>query len=369
MRRLKFIIFAVFAAASVVSFSTLSAQAQTADQYGSSDGEDGSQEASERPAPSGFVWQGPVTDKRSEAASEAAKADLAEEEKLSDYSQVVDNSTAGRFQASGWQKKSGGDLSHGGDYVSSTSGAGSATFKVSIPTSNDYAVYVWHPSAVDNSAAARFGISTSSGVKSVQVDQRKDGGMWLKLGTYEMEKGERFVRVSGSSSGGTVVADAVAIVRGDSAAPPDEGTSAQPAAARAVSSKANRRPTGRAVVRQSRRHLGTRYGNGRCRSMVQEDCTCHTKLVFKKFGIRLPDMPGGQWKYGRKVRKSNLRPGDLVFFDDTRNGSIRDAHDGVGIYSGRGMYISANSYFGRVVEKEMKYRPGYHGAKRLTKRR
>ena len=376
MRRMVSIVIALFAAVLVVSLSTLSAQAQSAEQYEASDGTETQQNTSDDTAPdesaSGAdpIWQGVVAGEQSLADAQAARDDLSEEERLPAYSQVVDNTTKGAFVAPGW-KVQRGSSGHGGSFVVAEGAkAKPARFAVKIPTNNDYAVYAWWSAAASNSAATRFGVETVSGVKWAEADQRRDGGMWVKLGTYELEKGRQLIQIPArSTDGGSTVADAVAVVRGEAAAPPEKGAASPSASgSRATTdSKAVRRPAGREVVRASRRHLGTPYGHSRCRINVQEDCTCHTMLVFRQFGYNLPSMPGQQWKYGRRVARPELRPGDLVFFDDTRDGDMNDAHDGVGIYSGRGMYISANSYFGRVVEKEMRYRPGYFGAKRLTR--
>lgn len=376
MRRMVSVVVAVFAAVFVVSFSTLSAEAQPSGQYGASDGTEAPQGTPESTAPeappSGAdpLWQNVVVGEQSLADAQAAREDLSEEEKLPAYSQVVDNTTKGAFVAPGW-KAQRGSSSHGGSFVVAEGAkAKPARFAVKIPTNNDYAVYAWWSAAAGNSAATRFGVETASGVKWTEADQRQDGGMWVKLGTYEMEKGRQLIQIpAGSTDGGDTVADAVTVVRGETAPPPEEGVaSPSTSGARTAASDSRGRPTGSDVVRMSRRHLGTRYGNARCRANVQEDCTCHTMLVFRRFGYKLPSMPGQQMKYGRRIAKSDLRPGDLVFFDDTRDGDMNDAHDGVGIYSGRGMYISANSYFGRVVEKEMRYRPGYFGATRLRLR-
>ena len=375
MRRLLFIVCAVFAAASVVSFSTLAAKAQSSDQYGSSEGTEASNSPAESAASgdeqpgADFISQGLITDERSAAAAKVAQEDLAEEERLPDYSQVVDNTKKGAFRAPGW-KVQRGSLSHEGSFVAAGGAKEAARFDVKIPSSNDYAIYAWWPETA-KSGTARYGVQTASGTKWSEVEQGADtSGMWIKLGTFAMEEGQRSVQVAAKSvDGGQVVADAVAVVRGETVAPPEGEAAGQSASgARATTASRGGRPTGRDVVRQSRRHLGTPYGSSPCRINAREDCSCHTKLVFKKFGYNLPDHPGRQWKYGSKVAKSNLRPGDLVFFDDTRNGSIRDAHDGVGIYSGNGRYISGNSYFGKVVEKEMKWRKGYFGAKRLRLR-
>lgn len=126
-------------------------------------------------------------------------------------------------------------------------------------------------------------------------------------------------------------------------------------------------PNGRDVVRVGRNHIGTRYRRSPpypCRAFRSEDCSCFTKLVFKRFDRRLPDSPVKQWRYGRKVAKSNLRPGDLVFFKEGRSRVITH----VAIYAGRGDIVHASSYWRRVVERPMRYVDGYFGAKRIRPR-
>jgi len=128
---------------------------------------------------------------------------------------------------------------------------------------------------------------------------------------------------------------------------------------------ANGGPSPRNIVRVARWHIGTPYRNsppGRCRAYRSEDCSCTTKLVFKKFGKRLPENPVQQWRKGKRIKKSNLRPGDLVFFKEAgRHRPITH----VGIYSGHGNLIHASNFFGKVVESKMKYMRGYIGAKRI----
>jgi cell wall-associated NlpC family hydrolase len=125
------------------------------------------------------------------------------------------------------------------------------------------------------------------------------------------------------------------------------------------------RPSGRDIVRVARWHIGTRYVSsppGSCRAYRSEDCSCTTSLVFRKFGKKLPENPVRQWKWGRPIAKSNLRPGDLVFFKEAgRSRAITH----VGIFSGRGNFVHASTYFGKVVESKMRYMRGYYGAKRI----
>jgi cell wall-associated NlpC family hydrolase len=122
----------------------------------------------------------------------------------------------------------------------------------------------------------------------------------------------------------------------------------------------------RAVVRAARRYIGTRYRYATC-TTSRMSCTCLTKWTWVKFGHKLPMTEGGQWKYSRarKVAKSNLSRGDIVFFAE---GGRRRGITHVGIYSGRGNLVHASAYFGKVVESKMRYIHGYVGAKRLWPR-
>ena len=126
------------------------------------------------------------------------------------------------------------------------------------------------------------------------------------------------------------------------------------------------RASGRDVVRAAKRYIGTKYRYGRC-SGRRMSCTCLTKKVFAKFGHKLSMSEGGQWRYkrGKKVAKSRLKRGDIVFF---KEGGRKRGITHVGIYSGHGNLVHASAFFGKVVESKMKYIRGYSGAKRLKPR-
>ena len=272
-------------------------------------------------------------------------------ENYAPYSQIVDDASLDSFSAPGWEAKS----TNPDGYMASYHVAGGtepAQFKVNIPETDVYSVYAWWPTAADNSAAARFGISTTSGVQWTEVNQQQDSGMWIKLGEYEMAAGESYaIQVAPDSvSGGHVVADAVAVVRGVLTPPPEDGTI----------DVAGGKPTGRDVVRVARRYIGTDYKWGTCTDR-QMSCACLTKKVFAKFGQKLPFSEDKQWRYGRK--DSPPRPGDLVFFKEHgKRGGITH----VGIYSGDGKLVHASAYFDKVVESQMKYIKGYIGARKLN---
>ncbi len=375
MRRLLLVICAVFAAASVVSLSALAAHAQSDDQYGSSDGAEASRVPQKDTAPAestsgassssgGFVSQGSAVDSDSPAAV-AAQEDLAEEERLPDYSQVVDNTTKGAFRAPGWKIKRG-SLSHWESFAAAEEAGAPARFGVKIPSSNDYSVYAWWPE-ISGGGTARFGVQTASGMRWSKVEQGADSsGMWVKVGSFAMEKGRRSVQVAAKSvGGGQVVADAVAVVRGEAAPPEEQTVTASGERSQTLDSKSIDSFSGRDVVRKARRHLGDRYRWGTC-TRTTKSCTCLTKKAVKPFGHRLPMTEGGQWRYdfSRKIPKRNLRRGDEVFFKEYGSKSITH----VGIYSGNGWIVHASSYFGKVVEKKMKYIDGYYGAKRFKSR-
>ena len=284
------------------------------------------------------------------------------------YFQVIDNSVPHRFKAPGWVTGSSNPDGYRKDYrlANPSEEVRPARFKVKIPATDTYSVYAWWPAKRNNNAEVRFGIRTSSGVRWTKVNQRREGGLWVKLGEYRMKAGDRYaVRVAATSKRkGHIVADAVAVVRGVLSAPPERSyeTAAGEGATHAESASAVK---GERIVEVARTHMGTSYRlspPAPCQAFSSEDCSCHTSLVFEKFGIQLPDGPSSQWNYGRSVSKDKLQPGDLVFFkEDGPSNPITH----VGIYAGRGYLIHASSYYGKVVESEMRYIRGYYGAKRL----
>ena len=82
------------------------------------------------------------------------------------------------------------------------------------------------------------------------------------------------------------------------------------------------------------------------------DCSGFTYYVFKNAaGISLPRTSSQQSNFGTYVSKSNLKPGDLVFFDTVgpNNGVVTHC----GIYIGDGQLIHAASGQGKVTINNM----------------
>jgi cell wall-associated NlpC family hydrolase len=372
MRRLGLILSVAVLATLLVSIATITAGAETS-----------TPESTLQAAPTSSqlsISQGTFTvAQASEAELSAVRRDMAEEERLPDYSQVVDNAQSGRFDAPGWKRGGRSSWAHGGDYVSAGTSTTDARFKLRAPTDGDYALYAWWPGRNGDSSAARFGVKTARGTKWVEADQTKDGGMWVKLGDYEMKAGDRYVvRISPRGGSDEVIADAVALVRGKASPPPADLAPAEggptngattASSGENVYTTSNTKGERRALLRYGRRHLGTTYRlspPAPCRAFEKEDCACFTKLVFGHFGKRLVDHPVKQyWNYGRRIDRADLKRGDLVFFKER---GMNRAITHVAMYSGNGYVLHASSYYGKVAESKMKYLRGYFGAKRIQLR-
>lgn len=118
------------------------------------------------------------------------------------------------------------------------------------------------------------------------------------------------------------------------------------------------------VIAYAKNYLGVRYVYGGS-SPKGFDCSGFTVYVFKHFGISLSRTATGQYQYGSSVSKSELKPGDLVFF---KNSGSSKAIGHVGIYVGGGSFIHASSP-GDVVKitslSESYYVKNYVGARRI----
>lgn len=81
---------------------------------------------------------------------------------------------------------------------------------------------------------------------------------------------------------------------------------------------------------------GTRYRPGGHAPSEGFDCSGLVYFSFNSVGVRLPRSAQDMFHATRRIDKSQLRPGDLVFF---RQRSSRITH--VGIYAGNGQFVHA----------------------------
>jgi len=109
------------------------------------------------------------------------------------------------------------------------------------------------------------------------------------------------------------------------------------------------------IVKTAKSYIGTPYRWGGTTSSGF-DCSGLTMVTYRVNGLNLPRVSRSQYNAGSYVSKSNLQPGDLVFF--ATSGGRRVSH--VGLYIGYGQFIHAprkgktvridslsNSYFRR----------------------
>jgi cell wall-associated NlpC family hydrolase len=120
----------------------------------------------------------------------------------------------------------------------------------------------------------------------------------------------------------------------------------------------------RALVVHARRQIGVRYRYGGSSPQHGFDCSGFVRYVYRQTGIRLPRTTEGMSEMGLALRKSELKPGDLVFFD-TRHKPF--SH--VGIYVGGHRFIHAPASGGAVQLVDMReryWRLRYVGARRVV---
>lgn len=110
------------------------------------------------------------------------------------------------------------------------------------------------------------------------------------------------------------------------------------------------------VVAYASNFLGTPYVWG-ANGPENFDCSGFTKYVYAHFGVRLPRVSGEQAQTGEYVSKSNLQPGDLVFFGSP-------VHH-VGIYVGNDSYIHAPRTGDVVKISTLSSRSDYVSARRV----
>lgn len=114
--------------------------------------------------------------------------------------------------------------------------------------------------------------------------------------------------------------------------------------------------TGSEAVQLALDRLGNPYSQELRGSGDYTDCSYLVQSVYRQLGVKLPGTAAAQGKYcvdnGLTISKSDLAPGDLVFWSHKVNGRYLNITH-VGIFAGDGMVVDASSSRGKVVYRSL----------------
>lgn len=118
------------------------------------------------------------------------------------------------------------------------------------------------------------------------------------------------------------------------------------------------------ITKVAKKKLGKRYVWGASGTKNTYDCSSFTKYVYRKNGISIPRTSIKQSKFGKYVKRKDLKKGDLIFFDTSKRRKGYVNH--VGIYLGNNKFIHASSAKKKVVVSSLSkfYAQRYKGARR-----
>ena len=117
------------------------------------------------------------------------------------------------------------------------------------------------------------------------------------------------------------------------------------------------------IVSHALKQVGVPYRYGGNSPRHGFDCSGFVRYVYKQVGVALPRTTEGMSQVGVPIRRRELEPGDLVFFDTRRK-----PFSHVGIYLGDQKFIHAPARGGTVELVDMQrnyWRERYMGARRI----
>ena len=122
--------------------------------------------------------------------------------------------------------------------------------------------------------------------------------------------------------------------------------------------------SGDAILKEAQKHLGAPYVWGGA-SPAGFDCSGFVYYVLKTQGYSSYRTPEDQYQQGTYVEKSDLQPGDIVYF----YGTYADRISHTGIYAGNGQFIHAPNSRSVVSYSNLNsgyWADHYYGARRMS---
>ncbi|MFG1777592.1 DNRLRE domain-containing protein [Micromonospora sp. NPDC049048] len=129
---------------------------------------------------------------------------------------LVDNSDFNNTAATGtWTAATSATNKYGHNYVTRPAGTGTNTFtwQLNVPQAGTYEAFARYPSVSGAATDAKFTVNHGGGNTVKTVNQTANAGTWVSLGSYSFTEGNSHKVSLSDQAGGTVVADAVKLVR------------------------------------------------------------------------------------------------------------------------------------------------------------
>ena len=167
----------------------------------------------------------------------------------------------------------------------------------------------------------------------------------------------------GASTGVTVSASALGNTSGSTSGN-SSSSSSSGSSSGSSASKPSGSVTGQQIVETAKKYLGVPYVYGGT-SPSGFDCSGLVYYVLKSHGITVSRSSAAMYKCGTPIKKSELQPGDLVFFQNTYTAGI--SH--VGIYVGNGQFIHSPNRGKSVCFADLNsdyYTEHYYGSIRVV---
>ncbi len=228
------------------------------------------------------------------------------------------------------------------------------------------------------SALVLFSVIYTVSINSHPVEARQDGAETARssisdsaMSNSESEEANTFSQEAFTAEPATPPASASATPKATPKATQkstpqatQKATAKAPASTPKATATSTTSGTASKIIATAKNYLGVPYVWGGS-SPSGFDCSGFIHYVYNKHGISLPRVSADQYKAGTSVSKSNLRPGDLIFFETYKPGPSH-----VGIYLGNNQFIHASSGAKKVMISDLTssyYTSHYIGARRVIK--